>query len=87
MSLSKADTRLSQAVDILAARSNIGLKERLIIAWTEALVRIEPEDLPTDLRSSFEDLVARLTHRGTIQNTLQEMGDGDIDTSSVGLRD
>lgn len=78
MSIYNADARLSQAVDTLAT-SPKDLKERLVIAWTQALVRIELEDLPTDLRLRFEALVALYTGRGTVQETLRDLNDGEID--------
>jgi len=79
MSILNADARLSQAVDILHTQTVNNLKERIVIAWTQALSRVAPEDLPPELRSEFEELVIRLTSKGTIQDTLAPMDDHDID--------
>ena len=57
--LAKASQLCYEAVTLLAS-SHADLGTRLRSAWTESIMRVEPKDLPQELRAAASDIKHRM---------------------------
>lgn len=92
MSLHNADAKLSVAADMLAS-AHTPLRDCLFSAWTQGLSRVDPNDLPSEIRAEFEQLVAAMTSKppalpgeGSVQATLRDMDDAKLDNTARRIR-
>ena len=72
MSYSRANTKLSEAIEALATSAHPTLQQRLAIAYLFHIRSVEPDELPIEVGSRFKILQEKLTHLATGAIPLQD---------------
>jgi len=72
MSYSRANTKLSEAIEALATSAHPTLQQRLAIAYLFHIRSVEPDELPIEVESQFKTLRDKLTRLATDSIPLQD---------------